>query len=114
MKLLKAYIRTSLVDRVIRSLEEAAAPGITLSHVHGVGYGYEPMLFTLSPSEYKKTLAVTKLEVVCEDGDAERLVAVIVEAARTGSKGDGIVFVTRVEQAVKVRTGALDAEALQA
>lgn len=113
MKLLKAFIRSSQVDEVIRALESAGAPGITLSRVHGVGYGYEPMLFTLSPSEYRKTLQVTKVEVVCGDADAESLVGVLVDAARTGSQGDGIVFVTPVERAVKIRTGAAGAKALQ-
>lgn len=114
MKLLKAYVRTSQIDAVIRSLEGAKAPGITLSRVHGVGYGYEPMLFTLSPSEYSKTLEVTKVEVVCRDEDTERLLAALVESARTGSQGDGIVFVTSVERAIKVRTGEVNAAALKA
>lgn len=114
MKLLKAFIRTSRVDTVITALEAAGAPGITLSRVHGVGYGYEPMLFTLSPSEYKKTLEVTKVEVVCRDEDVERLLGTLVQASRTGVQGDGIVFVTAVERAVKVRTGDLDGAALEA
>ncbi|MCB1055902.1 MAG: P-II family nitrogen regulator [Acidobacteria bacterium] len=114
MKLLKAFVRSDRVNDIIRSLEQGRAPGITLSRVHGVGYGYEPMLFTLSPSEYRKTLQVTKVEVVCEDGQADELLRVLVEAARTGSQGDGIVFVTPVERAVKIRTGAADGAALGA
>ncbi len=113
MKLLKAFVRTSRVNAVIRALESAGAPGITLSRVHGVGYGYEPMLFTLSPSEYRKTLEVTKVEVVCRDSEAERLAGALADAARTGSQGDGIVFVTGVESAMKIRTGASGAEALR-
>lgn len=105
MKLLKAFIRTSKVDDVIRALEAAACPGITVSRVHGVGYGYDPMLFTLSPSEYRKTLEVTKVEVVCLDEDADQLLRALTAAARTGSQGDGIVFVTPVDRAIKVRTG---------
>lgn len=105
MKLLKAIVRNSKVDDVIRALESARAPGITVSRVHGVGYGYDPNLFTLAPRELPKTPEVAKVEVVCCDEDCDGLVAVLVEAARTGSQGDGIVFVTQVERAVRVRSG---------
>jgi len=105
MKLIKAFVRTTRVDEAVLALEAAGAPGITISRVHGVGYGYEPMLFTLSPSECKKALEVSKLEIVCADSDAEQLIAAVAKAARTGVHGDGIVFVTPVERAMKIRTG---------
>lgn len=113
MKLLKAFIRTSQVDRVVRALEEGGAPGITVSRVHGLGYGYEPMLFTLSPSEIRKTPEVAKIEVVCADERLDRLLEVLVTAARTGNPGDGIVFVTPVERALKIRTGEAGSAALR-
>jgi len=113
MKEIKAYIRVAKVDAVIQALRASGAPGITASRVHGVGYGYEPYLFTLAPSELKRTPEVAKLEVVCEDLCADAAVEIIVEAARTGDPGDGIVFVTPVERAVKIRSGAQGSEALQ-
>jgi nitrogen regulatory protein P-II 1 len=113
MKELKAYVRTSVVDRVIGALERAGTPGITVSRVHGVGYGYDRLLFTLSPRELKQAPEVTKIEMVCRDEDVERLVAAILESARTGSAGDGIVFVTPVERAIKIRTGAAGPLALE-
>jgi nitrogen regulatory protein P-II 1 len=105
MKEIKAFLRTSKVDDVIRALRRSHAPGITVTRVHGVGYGYEPYLFTLAPSELKKTPEVAKLEVVCRDEELDDLLTTILEAAHTGSPGDGIVFVTPVERAVKIRTG---------
>ena len=114
MKEIKAYIRIAKVDEVIHELRSVGAPGITATRVHGVGYGYEPYLFTLAPSELKKTPEVAKVEVVCEDDCAEGAIQVIVRAARTGDPGDGIVFTTPVERAVKIRTGDEDAIALQA
>jgi len=110
--LLKAFVRTSKVDDVICALEAAQAPGITVSRVHGVGYGYEPSLFTLAPSELRRTPEVAKVEVVCARSDTDRLLDAIVQAARTGSHGDGIVFVTPVERAIKIRTGAEAPQAL--
>jgi nitrogen regulatory protein P-II 1 len=105
MKLIKAFVRTTRVDEVVRALEDAGAPGITISRVHGVGYGYEPLLFTLAPSEYHKTLEVSKIEVVCCAPEADCLIETVAKAARTGVEGDGIVFVTPVERAIKIRTG---------
>ena len=113
MKEIKAYIRTRVVDDVIRALRVTGAPGITVARVHGVGYGYEPYLFTLAPSELAKVPEVAKVEVVCEDHCADAAVEVIVNSARTGDPGDGIVFVTDVERAVKIRTGAEGPEALE-
>lgn len=105
MKLLKAFIRTTKLDDVIRALKTAGAPGITITHVNGVGYGYEPLLFTLAPSEIKKAPVIAKIEVVCDDDCADTLLTEILKAANTGYPGDGIVFVTPVEQAIKIRTG---------
>ncbi|MDX1631033.1 MAG: P-II family nitrogen regulator [Thermoanaerobaculia bacterium] len=112
MKSLKAFVRTSQVEEVVRALEDARAPGISVSRVHGVGYGYDPYSFTLAPSEVGRTPEVAKVEVVCEEKAADRLIRVLSEAARTGYKGDGIVFVTPVERAIKIRTGEEDSEAL--
>ena len=113
MKLIKAFIRTRQVDDVIRALRAARAPGITVSRVHGVGYGYDPMLFTLSPSELNRAPEVAKVEVVCVDGDVTRLIEAITIAAQTGSQGDGIVFVTDVQRAMKIRTGEEESQALR-
>jgi len=112
MKLLKAFVRNRKIEDVVCALEKSKAPGITVSRVHGVGYGYEPYLFTLAPSEMRSSPEVAKVEVVCAEPDVDRLVATIVETARTGDPGDGIVFVTPVERAVKIRSGEEGPEAL--
>jgi nitrogen regulatory protein P-II 1 len=112
MKLLEAFVRTDRVEDVVRALEQARAPGITLSRVHGVGYGYDPYLFTLAPSEVQKTPEVSKVEVVCRSEDLDRFLDILIAAARTGTRGDGIVFVTPVERAIKIRTGAEGPSAL--
>jgi nitrogen regulatory protein PII len=82
-----------------------------VSRVHGVGYGYDPYLFTLAPSELCKCPEIAKIEVVCGDDDVDRLLAVLVDAAHTGGRGDGIVFVTPVERAVRIRTAQEGEEA---
>ena len=113
MKLIKAFVRTERVDEVVRALEDAGAPGITVSRVHGVGYGYDPYLFTLAPSEVRKTPEVSKVEIVCRTEDLDRLADTLLSNAHTGSRGDGIVFITPVERAIKIRTGDEGKAALQ-
>jgi len=105
MRLIKAIIRSRRVEAVVARLEREGAPGITVSTCHGVGYGYQPRLFTLAPANIRQAPKAARLEIVCRDEDADRLVAVILEEARTGARGDGIVFVSRVERAVRVRDG---------
>ena len=57
-------------------------------------------------------LPKVKVEVVVKDGDTERCVDAIVKAAKTGKIGDGKIFVTPVEQVVRIRTGETDEEAV--
>ncbi len=109
MNEIKAYVRRSQVNQVVASLERAGAPGITLVEVHPVGYGYEPDYFEAQFDDAIKRYRlwqVVKLEVVCADKDTDRLVRTILEAARTGQPGDGMVFVSEVSRAVRVRDGA--------
>lgn len=114
MKSIKAFIRTSKVDDVVTALESARAPGITVSRVHGVGYGYDSYHFRLAPRELAHTPEVAKIEVVCADEDLDRLVQTISDSARTDSRGDGILFVTPIERAVRIRTGEEGDDVLRA
>jgi nitrogen regulatory protein P-II 1 len=105
MKEIKAYIRTNVVERTVAALELAKAPGITVIEVHPVGYGFDPNYFTVTEDVTKLYPAMAKVEVVCSNEDVERLVGVISKNARTGFKGDGMIFISPVEEAVKIRTG---------
>jgi nitrogen regulatory protein P-II 1 len=105
MRELKAFIQTSAVDTVVRALQKAGAPGITISHIRGVGYDYDAMQFTFAPGVEGKAPELVKIEIVCRKEDAERFTAVIVQTAGSGRRGDGLVFILPVEAAVKVRTG---------
>lgn len=108
MKEIKAYVRRSRVNQVVEALRQAGVPGITVVEVHPVGYGYEPKYFTppfgqrLTPVE---PLEIVKLEVVCADQDVEQFLHALAEAGRTGDKGDGLIVVTDVERAIRIRDG---------
>ena len=111
MREIKAYIQRSAVSAVVRALEEGGAPGITIVEIHPVGYGYEPRYFDLGADTDEvlrayRHLSVVKIEVVCTAHHAERFVEIIRKHACTGSKGDGMIFVSDVESAVRIRDGA--------
>lgn len=105
MKEIKAYIRTNALERTVKALEEAKAPGITVTTVHPVGYGFDPNYFAGTQDITKLYPTMAKVEVVCLDEDVDRLVGVISSKARTGFKGDGMIFVSSIKEAVKIRTG---------
>lgn len=112
MKEIKAYIRRDSVRRTVEALEDAKAPGITVTTVHPVGYGYDPNYFAATQDVTKLYPAVAKVEVVCRDKDVVRLVGVISDKAFTGFKGDGMIFVSPMEEAIKIRTGEKGEDAL--
>lgn len=105
MKEIKAYIRQEKAEDVIHALEDAGAPGFTVIEVKAIGSAAVPEKERFS-IEYAETYSpITKLEVVCNDDDAERLSDVIKKRAHSGHRGDGIIFVSDISHAVKIRTG---------
>lgn len=106
MKEIKAYIRTDALANTVNALQGAGAPGITVVAVHPVGYGFDPNFFLPENKDpVKNCCAITKLEVVCKDQDVDRFVEIISGSSYTGTKGDGMIFITSVDRAIKIRTG---------
>ena len=117
VKDIKAYIQRWQVDNVVRALRKAGAPGISVVEIHPVGYGYEPNYFDQafeSEDVLKRysNLSVVKLEVICCDADADRLVQTIRQTACTQSRGDGRIFVSDVDRAVRIRDGVEGEQAI--
>jgi len=104
MKMIQAVIRPEKLDVVMKNLEERGFLAITVIEVKGRG---EQKGITL---EYRggkmevNLLPKVKLEVVIRDEDVETVIGVIKSAARTGSIGDGKIFVLPVDLVAKVRT----------
>ncbi len=98
MKEIKAIIQTSVLDKVLSALHGMKGlPGCTVSHVHGYQRsGGEESL------EYDER---TKLEIVVKDADVKKVVEVILKNARTGSAGDGKIFVIDCSEIVSIRSG---------
>lgn len=112
MKEIKAYIRCQKAEEVIDALEKIGIEGITLIDVMGVGRLADPQTAKYSIKCVEKYSEVGKLEVVCSDEDVHKIVETIRKQAYTGMKGDGIIFVSSVDMAIKIRTGAVGEEAL--
>ena len=105
MKEIKAYIRSKKAEEVIRAIEGFGVPGFTLIEVKCLGAGVDPEKASFSLEYGEEFCAITKLEVVCDDDECDRIVDVIRESAYTGHRGDGMIFVSDVTGAVKIRTG---------
>lgn len=115
MKEIRAYIRHDGVNRVVEALRAAGVPGVSIIEIHPLGYGYEASAFEPHKArlvDRYRYLAIVKLEIVCTDGQLERLIRVIEDQCRTGIGGDGMIFVSEVAEAVRIRDGARGEPAL--
>jgi nitrogen regulatory protein P-II 1 len=111
-KLVTAIIKPFKLDDVKAALETLGVQGMTVSEVSGFGRqkGHTEVY---RGAEYTVDMVPkVRVEVLSDDSQALDVAASIVEAARTGKIGDGKVWVTPVEQVVRVRTGERDADAL--
>ena len=105
MKKVEAIIRTERLDPVIDGLAEIGYPGVTISEVRGHGK-QKGITHRWRGTEYTvKFVPKVKVEVVVLDEDLHFTIDVLVRKSRTGTIGDGKVFVMDVEEAVRVRTG---------
>ncbi len=115
MKELKAYIRRDEVNEVVAKLREAGAPGVSIIEIHPVGYGYEPNCFEsrkAGPVQQYRYLAIAKLEIFCGDDQLESLLEVMHTCCRTGNAGDGMIFVSDIADAIRIRDGVRGEDAL--
>ena len=112
MKIVNAIIKPFKLDDVREAISEIGVEGITVSEVKGFGRqkGHTELY---RGAEYQVDfLPKVKLEIAVNDDIVERLVEAISKAAYTGKIGDGKIFVYSLEQAIRIRTGEQDAEAI--
>lgn len=113
MREIKVYVRPERVADVVSALADAGVAHLTMSHARSVGSGVDPKHWGLSAEAGVRYSKMAKLELICSESEVDRLVALIRAHARTGAPGDGLVFVSPVDRAVKIRTGATGLEALR-
>jgi nitrogen regulatory protein P-II 1 len=106
MKKIEAIIRPEKLNDVKNALESAGHLGLNIVHVTGRGVQKGIVHGGRGGETYTvDMLPKLKIEVVVKDGDANQVVDTILNAARTGNIGDGKIFITAVEDAIRVRTG---------
>ncbi len=105
MKKVEAVVRPFKVDEVKDALTRLGVGGMTLTEVRGVGREPEHTGHSGGADYTIDLLPKTKLEVVVADDLVESVVSVICKVARTGSPGDGKVFVLPLETVIRIRTG---------
>ncbi len=106
MKKVEAIIRNEKLEEVKNALAQIGIVGLNVVTVIGRGQQRGIVHTGRGGTSYTvDMLTKTKLEVVIEDSDMERVVQTIIEAARTGNIGDGKLFISPVEEVIRVRTG---------
>jgi nitrogen regulatory protein P-II 1 len=110
MKKVEAIIKSVRLSDVKDALHDIGVQGMTVTHVEGFGRQKGHVEIYRGASVNVVFVPKTKLEVVVPDAAVEKVVATIVEKAKTGKAGDGKIgdgkiFVTPVEQVIRVRTG---------
>jgi nitrogen regulatory protein PII len=105
MRLIKAYIRTFLAEEVIAALKDLKAPRLTVLDVKALGDEIDPTQLQVSTELASTYTRMVKLELFCTEGCVERIKDTIIQHARTGHKGDGLIVVSPVDEAISIRTG---------
>jgi nitrogen regulatory protein P-II 1 len=112
VKKIEAIIKPFKLDEVKEALHDVGVSGITVTEAKGFGRQKGHTELYRGAEYVVDFLPKVKLEVVVEDGLAERVVETIANAARTGRIGDGKIFVMDVEEALRIRTGERGSDAI--
>ena len=105
MKKIEAFIRPEKTGAVRKAVEALDITGLNLTQVDGCGK-QRGTVQKLNGCEFKVgILPKTKLEIVVADSDVKKVVDAIVTASRTGKVGDGKIFVSPVDEVIRIRTG---------
>jgi len=112
MKLVTAIIKPFKLDEVRESLSAVGVTGITVTEVKGFGRQKGHTELYRGAEYVVDFLPKVKIEVVMEDSMVERAVEAIQQAAHTGRIGDGKIFVSTIDEAIRIRTGERGPDAI--
>ncbi|MCH9694197.1 MAG: P-II family nitrogen regulator [Gammaproteobacteria bacterium] len=112
MKMITAIIKPFKLDDVRQAVADIGIQGITVTEVKGFGRQRGHTELYRGAEYVVDFLPKAKLELAVSDDVAEQVVEVIANTARTGKIGDGKIFVTALEEAVRIRTGETGSEAV--
>jgi len=112
VKQVTAIIKPFKLDEVREALAEVGVSGLTVTEVKGFGRQKGHTELYRGAEYVVDFLPKIRVEVVLPDDQVDAAIEAVVKAARTGKIGDGKIFVSPVEQAIRIRTGESDEEAL--
>jgi nitrogen regulatory protein P-II 1 len=112
VKQITAIIKPFKLEEVREALGDIGVSGLTVTEVKGFGRQKGHTELYRGAEYVVDFLPKVKVEVVVKDGEVERCIDSIVRAAKTGKIGDGKIFVTSVEQVIRIRTGETDEAAI--
>ena len=112
MKLITAIIKPFKLDEVREALSEVGVSGITVTEVKGFGRQTGHTELYRGAEYVVDFLPKVKIEAAVDDGIVERAIEAIEKSAKTGKIGDGKIFVSPIEQVIRIRTGETGQSAL--
>ncbi len=112
MKLVTAIIKPFKLDDVRQAVADMGIKGITVTEVKGFGRQRGHTELYRGAEYIVDFLPKTKIEMAVDDAVAEQVIEAIVNTARTGKIGDGKIFVTSLEEVIRIRTGETGTEAV--
>lgn len=112
MKLVTAIIKPFKLDDVKEALSELGINGITITEVKGFGRQKGHTELYRGAEYVVDFLPKIKIEIACTDEMVEPIIAAVIETANTGRIGDGKIFVSPLEQVIRIRTGEMNDEAI--
>ena len=112
MKKIEAIIKPFKLEDVKDALAEAGITGMTVTDVKGYGRQQGHSELYRGAEYVVDFLAKTKIELILNDDEVENCVKLIVDSAKTGKIGDGKIFVTPIEDVIRIRTGETGSEAV--
>ena len=112
MKLVTAIIKPFKLDDVRESLSDIGVQGITVTEAKGFGRQKGHTELYRGAEYVVDFLPKVKIDVAIDDKDLDRVIEAITKAANTGKIGDGKIFVVNLEQAIRIRTGETDTDAI--
>jgi len=112
MKKIEAIIKPFKLDEVKEALHEIGLQGLTVTEAKGFGRQKGHTELYRGAEYVVDFLPKVKIEVVIEDAMVDRAIEAIQQAAHTGRIGDGKIFVTNIEEAIRIRTGERGKEAI--
>jgi len=110
---IRAIVRTEMVDRVVHRLKESGVPRLTVTRVHAIGAGVDPATAKISLHEGTEYADKAMIQFICDGERCEMFAELIAKEARTGRRGDGIVFIQPVLGVIKIRSGQRGLAALE-